>query len=879
MNGAVLLFGEIDEPAIASVGGKGANLARLVSAGAPVPPGLCLTTAAFWRFLDESGISREFVSLAEEACAHPQSPALPSRLERLRARIAQAILPRDINDAIIEALAKFPAEARFAVRSSATSEDLAEASFAGQYDTFLNVRKGDDLIEKIKLCFASYWNERAFLYRASKGIDHFAHGMGVVVQQLVAADSAGVIFTLNPLTGDERELVIEACLGLGEALVSGQVTPDRFVVDPFSLQLKEREIARKALKMISNGDGGVREIELDGDAAHAPSLTDKQALELAALAVEIQRHYGHPIDIEWARAGDRFFILQARPLTAFSFAPELGQWSSANFREVMPGLVNPLSFTLSLEYDYGQALDEFLRTIGLRHDSDEVVWSRRFFGRAYWNVGIVKKYASQIPGYCERAFDETIGIEPDYQGDGTRTTFTLQTLAQALPVFFRLQWVYRFFWREAASYEREFHLRDKKLSRLDCRALSDEELKDKAREMVALHFRTNRIALICSFLATESQNDFRQYIDKLNKRLDAKISTANLLTGLSSLSTAEPLVELWHLANEAKSRPVVAAAIARTDPAEIIEACERSAEGAHFAARLRDYLKRFPYLAANDEDLSCPRWADDATFPLSILKNFVAGEGGENPAHAMARQRKCREEERARALSAVGWARRPLFLAKLQLVTRYCQWREITRVSLSKTYYHCHRVFDELGRRLARHGILENANDIYWLERSELLALLDGRLNDKEARAGIERARIISECYRNFNPPVNIGKGASLPVARAISADGQLFQGVACSAGEVVARARVIRSLSEASRLARGEVLVAPHTNPGWTPLFSLAAAVVLEEGGLLSHGAVVARECGIPTVLQIKGATEIFRDGQLLRVDGSRGEVEVVKE
>jgi phosphoenolpyruvate synthase/pyruvate phosphate dikinase len=880
MNDAVLLFAQVGEQAVAQVGGKGANLARLARMGAPVPPGLCVTTTAFWRFLEVNGLLTQFESLSVIAGVETESEQVKLKLASLRQAIAEAEMPEQLTGALVQALRELSAEARFAVRSSATSEDLEEASFAGQYDTFLNIALSE-ISEKIKHCFASYWNERAFLYRLRNGIDHFAHGMGVVVQQLVEAESSGVLFTLNPLSGNERELIIEACWGLGEALVSGLVTPDRFVIDPFANQIRARQIARKVLKMVPDSTG-VREIQLEGAEAERPVLSEEAALELARLAIDIHRHYGQPVDIEWARAKGRFYILQVRPLTAFSFAPELGQWTSANFREVMPGLVNPLSFSLSLHYGYGNALDEFFTRLGLRKDRNPVEWSRRFFGRAYWNVDIVKQCAGKLPGYCERAFDVTIGIEPDYAGDGERTLFTPATLLRALPVFLRLQWYYRSFWREAERYEREYAAIDKELAALDCTALKDAELAEWTRKMVELHYRTNRIALICSFLATESQTEFRHFIDNINKWLptDRQVSVANLLTGLANLSTAEPLIELWHLAAAARADRRLTEMIATAEPGELISVCENLPGGSEFAARLKNYLERFAFLAANDEDLSCPRWANEPGFPLTILRNFVLGGEAESPALGMARQRQSRVAERERSLSAIGNnpVRRRLFLGKLELVTRYCRWREITRISLSKTYYHCHRVFLEQGRRLAARGVIALPEDIFWLEREELLDLLDGKLSSEEARQKIAGAKLITECYRSFNPPTTIGKGSRVAPKRTAT-DGKIFNGVACSAGEVVARARVIRSLSEVSKLARGEILVAPHTNPGWTPLFSLASAVVLEEGGLLSHGAVVARECGIPTVLQIKGATEIFRDGQLLRVDGTRGEVEILPE
>lgn len=874
----ILTFKEIDASNISLVGGKAANLGKMTRAGAPVPNGFVITTKCFWHFLEINNLKPELADLAQIA-GQDNSDQLQTRILNLKDKIINAKFSLETINAIKNNLDQFADLTRFAVRSSATSEDLAQASFAGQYDTYLNVPI-DQVINKIKECFASFWNERAFWYRAKNSIDHFAQGMAVVVQELINAESAGVLFTLNPLSGNEREMIIESCWGLGEALVSGEVSPDRFIIDPFAMRLINKQLAHKRIKLISKLDGDVDEIELDKVEANSASLNDEEIILLAKIAREIQRHYGHPIDIEWAKMNNQIFILQARPLTSITFSDSLGQWTSANFREVMPGLVNPLSFTLSLRYDYGNALAEFFQRLGFNGDYRNVAWSRRFFGRAFWNVEIVKNAIKILPGFNERAFDITVGIEPDYADDGITTPFNLASIINGLPILINLQWCYFTFWREAAAYEREFALIEKDLINFDYQRLSDEQLINKTKEMIDLHYRTNRIALICSFLATESQNDFRSFVEKINKRLpdDKKISIANLLTGLTQLSTTEPLVELWHLAAEARLDEQLKELICKTDVDQLIATLWNNRY--YFAEKLNNYLQKFCFLAASDEDLSCPRWIDDATFPLTILKNFVEGDGGENPAQAIKKQQQFRANENARMLALLNWSERTNYKFQLQLVTRYCRWREITRISLSKTYYYCRRAFIEQGKRLAAKNIIADAEEIFWLEREELLDLLNDKINAEQAREKIATAHLIAECYRNIEPPTTIGKGSQIKREAIIqSSNEKLFQGVACSAGEIVARARIIQNLSEAGKLSRGEILIAPHTNPGWTPLFSLAAAVVLEEGGLLSHGAVVARECGIPTVLQIKGATKIFNDGQLLRVNGTNGEVEVLVE
>jgi pyruvate,water dikinase len=865
------------------VGGKAINLAKLAQIGINVPKGFCLTTKVFWQFLEENNLIREIKNFSKDLIKEKTfTQTLSLKLKSLQESIINGDFSENTKASIKEIFNKFlvsSSSKAFAVRSSATNEDSESASFAGQYDTFLNVNSLEHIIDKIKCCFASYWNERAFLYRAEKSIDHFSYGMAVVVQELVNSEAAGVLFTLNPLTGNEREMVIEACWGLGEALVSGDVTPDRFLLDPFDQKIQNTKIGNKKIKLVSDKEG-TKEIVLSLEESEKATLEETEVLELAQIALKIQQEYGVPIDIEWAKIGEEFYILQARPLTAFSFSPDLGQWTSANFREVMPGVVNPLSFSLSLRYDYGECISEFLQKIKLYQKKGNEIWSKCFFGRPYWNVGIIKECVAKLPNYSEKAFDITVGITPSYLDEGRTTPATLVNNLKALPVFLSLQWMYFTFWREAKDYLAEYEIVERNLEANNYKNFSNEKLKKTTQEMINLHYKTNRIAMICSFLATESQNDFRQHIEKINKKLpsEKQVSIANLLTGLTEISTAAPMVELWEFASEVAKNSILKNTIVSSDINNIIDKCRNLDQGKDFINRLNNYLEKYKFIAPNDEDLSSTRWTDDKSFPLTILKNYLKSETDKNPRESIAKQKECREREKANALKNIGIAGRFSFLIKLDLVAHYCRWREMTRVPLSRTYYQCQRVFLEQGARFVLEGVLEKKEDIFWLEREELLDLLEGKLPVKMAKINIKRAKLIAECYRNFDPPTVIGQGLKLQTEKIVSSLEQKFIGVACSAGEVIAKARIINSLSEASRLERGEIMIAPHTNPGWTPLFSLASAIVLEEGGLLSHGAVVARECGIPTVLQIKNATKIFSDGQLLRVNGSKGEVEILE-
>jgi len=859
------------------VGGKAFHLGQLRQAGERVPAGFCLTTAAYHLFLQEAGIDLA----ASLSSLDRESMGSEEQLAPLREEMMKKPLPPKLHRAIEEAYRELGDEL-VAVRSSATREDLPEASFAGQYETHLNVLGLEELIEKIKGCWASLWDLRALSYLYRHHISPREVAMGVVVQEQIPAEVSGVLFTLNPSTGLEEEMLIEAYWGLGEAVVTGKVTPDRFVLDAWNEGIRSREISEKRTMVVPAHPSGVKEVEVPEEKRTQATLTEEQLLQLMRLGYDVQEIYGYPQDIEWALYEGEFYILQSRPLTSYAFTPEIGQWTSANCREVMPGFITPLSFSINGQYEWARAFEEMFQRLKLMRERRKIEWLRLFFGRAYWNVGEVKRLNSIIPGFKERFFDESVGLEPTYEGNGLVTPTTPITIIRALPVLFALQNLYKTFWQEAKEYKEAFAQEEARYSEIDLTAFDDTELAEKVKEILDLHHRTNRIALITSFLATQAQDEFKPMVERLNARNpDAKISMACLLTGLTDVATGRPLLELWKVGQEALKDERVKEIVLEAEPSELRERLQAFPEGQAFWETLERYIHDFCYMSEKDEDMSLPRWDEEPTFAFTTLKSFLQAGGDTDPEKLLAQQKEIRlqEERRAARLLSKRWLdrlmRKGQFFSALETLKRYSWWREEMRPMLSLAHYHCHRVFIEQGRRWAASRYLEEPGDIFFLTLDHLLAALEGKPSSEEARTWIRKYKRMKACYRNFEPPLTIGRGARAPE---IPTKAAVYKGVGCSAGRATGKARVVRELGEADRLKKGEILVAPYTNPGWTPLFNLAAGIVTEEGGLISHGAIVAREYGIPTVLQIREATKIFQEGQTLCVDGDRGVVELLE-
>jgi pyruvate,water dikinase len=349
---------------------------------------------------------------------------------------------------------------------------------------------------------------------------------------------------------------------------------------------------------------------------------------------------------------------------------------------------------------------------------------------------------------------------------------------------------------------------------------------------------------------------------------------------LTDVATGRPLLELWKVSQEALKDERVKEVILEAEPSKLRERLQASPEGQAFWPILERYIHDFRYMSEKDEDMSLPRWDEEPTFAFTTLKSFLQAGGDRDPEKLIAQQKEIRleEERRAHHLLSQGWLerlfRKRQFFSALENLKRYSWWREETRPMLSLAHYHCHRAFAKQGKRWAASGFLEEPGDIFLLTRDHLLASLEGKLSSHEARTWINKYKRMKACYRNFEPPLTIGRGARAPE---IPTKAAVYKGVACSAGRAMGKAKVVRELGEADRLKKGEILVAPYTNPGWTPLFNLAGGIVTEEGGLISHGAIVAREYGIPTVLQVREATKIFQDGQTLCVDGDKGVVELL--
>ena len=683
-----------------------------------------------------------------------------------------------------------------AVRSSATAEDLADASFAGQFKSFLHVRTPEALARAIQECRDSVRSEAVRAYCQARGLAPSSIRMAVIVQRMVKAEVAGVLFTVHPVRGNEDEMLIEACAGIADELLSGRAR---------GIQIPVRQ---------------------GRPAASSDLLSPAQVQQLIDIGRAVQRLKGAPQDIEWAIEGGRLYVLQARPITRLYFAGIDGQWTNADFRDggVSSEVVTPLVWSL-YEFVLQRALPGYLRELRLLDHDFEA--GRLFYGRPYWNLGAVKRCVRALPGFVEREFDRDLAVEPTYAGDGTRTPTNVRTLLRSLPTLLA-----------AGGVLRRQEVRDRQLlgrdlwSRfsLDLAGVGDGDLLRRFAELVETayeaveenYFRT----IFCTSIAKQALKTF----------LDGKpVSYAALVGGLDELGHFECAQTLWDLANRE-------------------------------AGSLESFLARYGHHSRRELDLRVPRWSEDPAFVRDMSQRLI---GAESPAEMNRRQRERFAGELERARRLFGPWRRRGFARSLDRL-RTCLWlREQMRDLSTRMYALIRRFVLEIGRRAAAAGCLEAPEDIFYLTFREVYDTLRVPMQER-----VSQRREYEATYLNFRAPNEVGRGFRLaPVEHA----GRRLTGIGCSAGVASGRVAVVADLRDSAKLERGDVLVCPFTDPGWTPLLNLAAAVVTESGGLLSHAAVLCREYGIPAALNVTGATRLLRDGQLVRVNGETGHVDIL--
>lgn len=848
-----------------AVGGKGASLARLANAGLPVPGGFHVTTAAYKQFVAENDLQPTILEILKKA-----DPAQPSTLEAVSSALCgifqRAKAPGEIATAIADAYRALDGGATVvAVRSSATAEDLPDLSFAGQQETFLNIRGQEAVLEAVQKCWASLWTARAIGYRLQHHIDQELVSLAVVVQRLVPAEAAGILFTANPINGRHDQVMITATWGLGEAIVGGLVTPDTLIVEKASGKVLSRETADKQM-MTVRIEGGTDEQPVPDAMRRAPVLSDHEAGELARFGQQIEKLYGLPMDIEWTLVEEKFAIVQARPITALpeSELPAPTEWKLPkgayaamrnNIVELMMDPLSPLFATLgrsAMNTSMHRVLDE---SLGLKVVMpDEIIVTVNHY--AYYN-------GSVRPRGLVYLLVNAGGIMK-------------QMLTGAVER-----------WTEAGRPRYRQIVADWQAK--NWRADSAVELLDSARQLTEAAIDAHLVLLSGAIPAawiTEAL--FTTVYDRLIKRRGDPSASIYLL-GYDSLPIRADK-SLYRLAEWAQGHPALSAYLEHTATPHLASLSD-SADAPRavppllwqeWQRRFQEHLKMFGH-TLYDLDFAHPVPVDDPAPLLDTFKLYLRGQGA-NP-HTRQQESEKRRETAVQAMRQrlKGW-RLNLFNKFLASAQKYAPLREDGLAEIGLAYPLIRQMLREVGGRFAHHNVIAKADDIFWLTHAEVLLTaqqLDaGR--PAECLAGkVPQRQAEQRAAMRVSPPMALPQMKilgfdlmSLKGKRGRGGAGDVLKGVACSAGRVTGAARVLHGPDEFGQMKPGDVLVASITTPAWTPLFAMASAVVTDVGGPLSHGSIVAREYGIPAVLGTGVATRRIHNGDTITVDGSEGKV-----
>lgn len=867
----------ITQADVALAGGKGANLGAMVQAGLPVPPGFVVLTAAYRLFVASAGIQSEIRRLA--AAAHPgDQDSLAAVSGQIRALFDRSPVPPEVARAIAAAYNRLGGGA-VAVRSSATAEDLPDASFAGQQETYLNITGAEQVVEAVRRCWSSLWTPRALAYRIRNGIPPEDVALAVVVQQLVPAEVSGVLFTADPLTGHRGRMVIDGAWGLGEAVVSGAVTPDHWVVDSKTGAILEEKIAVKTVMTVRTPAGSAEQA-VPEDLRQQPVLTPTQVASLVDLGRRIAAFFGIPQDIEWALAGGEFYILQSRPITTLYPLPRPKPPEAAGLRVYgsihgIQGIMEPLSpaarsifLTLAghaaafLGFQRPADAPPFLVEAGGRLFIDVTGLARTQVGRALLAQGFADNaMGSAVVDLIERNANRL----PPPAGNGRsspksiltniRKSLLLAVGGRALRALVCPERTRNQTWKRLQAMVHQIEVESRELRGVPSRAAFIREVLaglfggifSQVAPLVAMGIGTGRLAeqklkawgldpaLLDPVKRSIPHNPTTQMdldLWKLSRELRAEAGQVQSPAAMGSASGTAPPLRLDH--------PAVAS-----------------------------WLEKYGHRAVREIDVAVPRIREQPEYLYQILAAFAGRESGpDDPVHHFERGAAAAEQAIKTITSEVR-RRQGLIQAVLIrfLMSRHRQLmgvREWPKFFLVRVIGVLRQVLLAAGDELVQAGRLDRKEDVFFLYLEDLAS--DRDLRQVAAR---HRAEYDREMTRRPVPMAITSEGEVSYGAR-VGGENTLV-GTGSSAGVYEGVARVILS-PVGAHLEPGEVLVAPGTDPAWTPLFLLAGALVTETGGMMSHGSVVAREYGIPAVVGVPGATTRLRTGQRIRVDGTNG-------
>jgi phosphoenolpyruvate synthase/pyruvate phosphate dikinase len=837
-------------------GGKGANLGELSRIeGIQVPDGFCITTEAYKKITGKlSSLLDELTPLRAE-----EREKIREISERIRTAIEDIPIPKDIAEEIAGYLTETDA---YAVRSSATAEDLPTASFAGQQDTYLNIIGRDAIMQHISKCWASLFTERAVTYRIQNGFDHHKVHLSVVVQKMVFPQAAGILFTADPVTGNRKVLSIDASFGLGEALVSGIVNADNYKVR--NGEIIDKKISTKKLAIYAVKDGGTKEQEISSEQQNIQPLTDKQILQLAETGRKIEAHFGSPQDIEWCLAEDTFYIVQSRPITTLYPIPEANDqenhvYVSVGHNQMMTDAMKPLGLSFFLLLTPAP-----MRTAG---------------GRLF--IDITAMLASSASR--EIVMNQTLGKSDPLIKDALATIIERGDFIKLLPE----TGAARSFTGLPPQLENDPSIvsdlirRDQALAgtlKQSIQTKSGPELLDFILEDIQqrkLNVNPQSLEVIMTGVNASAWIN-----EKMNEWLGEKNAADTLAQSAPNNVTSEMGLALMDVADVIRPYPEVIDFLQHAKDDTFLDELVKFEGGRETQDAIHAFLNKYGMRCAGEIDITKTRWSEKPSILvhmiLSNIRNFEPGASQQK--FEQGRQEALKKEqellERLRQLPD-GEQKAAEAKQKIDQIRNFIGYREYPKYGIVNRYFVYKQALLKEAEKLVQAGAIREKEDIYYLSFEELREVVVTYALDHQI---ISQRKEAFKIYEKLTPP------------RVITSDGEIITGrynlenlpagaiagLAVSAGLTEGRARVILNMEDAD-LEDGDILVTTFTDPSWTPLFVSIKGLITEVGGLMTHGAVICREYGLPAVVGVENATKLIKDGQRIRVNGTDGYIEIL--
>lgn len=867
MSSFVLDFQEIEKTQLFLVGGKGLNLGELSNIqGIQVPEGFCVTTVGYEKAIEQIEVFHTLLN--QLAILKIEDRDQISEIsKKIREAIMAVEIPVDVVESVAHYLSRFGNEHAYAVRSSATAEDLPYASFAGQQDTYLNIIGKEAVLQHVRKCWASLFTDRAVIYRMQNGFDHNQVSIGVVVQKMVFPVASGILFTADPITSNRKVLSIDASFGLGEALVSGLVSADNYKVKED--EIVEKVIATKKLAIYGRKEGGTETKKIAPNQQKVQTLIEQQILQLARIGRQIEAYFGCPQDIEWCLVDDTFYIVQSRPITTLYPIPEANDqenhvYVSVGHQQMMTDPLKPLGMSLFQLTSFGprfQAGGRLFVDVAQRLASpasrefllNTIGESEPLIKDALMTVIERDNFIKLLPDEEEKSLGKSMppaSSQPQIENDPAIVTDLIKN-------------------SQASIEELKQSIQTKSGS-----DVLDFILED-IQQLKKILFHPQSMAVIMA-----GMNALSWINEKMEQWLGEKNAADTLSQSVQNNITSEMGLALLDVADVIRPYPEVIAYLQHIEDDSFLDELVQFKDGEKVRDAIEAFLNKYGMRCSGEIDITKTRWSEKPTtiipMILNNIRDFEAGASKRKFEEGLQEALK-REEELLDKLQYLADGKQKVEETKrmISIIRNFAGYREYPKYGMINRYFIYKQALLKEAEQLVRNNVITEIEDIYYLTFEELHEVV--RTNKLDYKV-IHKRKNEYKLYERLTPPRVITSDGEIIIGKykRENLPTEAIVGLPVSSGVVEGRARVILNMEDAS-LEDGDILVTAFTDPGWTPLFVSIKGLVTEVGGLMTHGAVIAREYGLPAVVGVENATKRIKDGQRIRVHGTEGYIEIV--